>query len=290
MSLSFLVLGANGMLGNSCMRVLSEDGGSVWGTVRSTSAVSRFPEHMQKRLIPGVEADEIDTVMDAMVKSKPDVVVNCIGVVKQLPSSKNPLTALPLNAMFPHQLSRLCALTNARLIHISTDCVFSGEKGMYTETDRPDADDLYGISKHLGEIDYIHGVTLRTSIIGHELTGARSLIDWFLSQEGPVEGFTKAVFSGLPTVELARVIRDFVVPHPHLHGLYHVSADPIAKYELLRLVAGTYGRSNRIVASDRVTIDRSLDSSRFRSETTWRPAAWPELVQQMYLDFQRIQR
>lgn len=290
MSRRFLVLGANGMLGNSCMRVLSENGGTAWGTVRSTSASSRFPEHVRERLIAGVEADDLDTVVNAMARSRPDVVVNCIGVVKQLPSSKDPLVSLPLNSLFPHRLARLCALADARLIHISTDCVFSGEKGGYTEADPPDADDLYGVSKHLGEVDYPHAITLRTSIIGHELTGARSLVDWYLSQDDQVQGFTKAVFSGVPTVELARVIRDFVAPRPHLQGLYHVSADPISKYDLLRLIGATYGRQTRVVASDRLNIDRSLDSSRFRSATNWQPAAWADLIQRMYVEFQEISR
>jgi dTDP-4-dehydrorhamnose reductase len=167
-------------------------------------------------------------------------------------------------------------------VHISTDCVFSGAKGMYVESDFPDADDLYGRSKYLGEVDYPHAVTLRTSIIGHELDGARSLLCWFLAQGGSVRGFTKAVFSGLPTVELARVVRDFVLPHPELHGLYHVSAAPINKYDLLKLVAQAYGKSIEITPHDQLVIDRSLDSTRFKAATGYAPPSWPELVRTMH--------
>ena len=153
---------------------------------------------------------------------------------------------------------------------------------MYTEGDASDAKDLYGRSKYLGEVDYPHAITLRTSIIGHELEGARSLVGWFLAQEGNVKGFKRAVFSGLPTVEIARIIRDYVIPHPELHGLYHVSAEPINKYDLLRLVAQVYEKEIGIDPDETLVIDRSLDSTRFRKLTGYNPPAWPELIQSMH--------
>lgn len=164
---------------------------------------------------------------------------------------------------------------------MSTDCVFSGAKGMYTENDFSDAQDLYGRSKYLGEVDYHNAITLRTSIIGHELDGARSLVGWFLAQNKSVKGFKRAIFSGFPTVEMARIIRDFVLPHPQLHGLYHVSADPINKYELLQLIAHVYRKKIEIVSDESFMIDRSLDSSRFQKMTGYTPPKWPELVQTM---------
>ena len=152
---------------------------------------------------------------------------------------------------------------------------------MYTEADSPDAKDLYGRSKFLGEVDYPHAVTLRTSIIGHELDGARSLIGWFLSQTGCVKGYKRAIFSGLPTVEIARVLRDHVIPYPELHGVYHVSAEPISKFDLLSLVAQTYEKIIDITADDQTVIDRSLDSTRFRQATGFAPKPWPELIRSM---------
>ena len=133
----------------------------------------------------------------------------------------------------------------------------------------------------MGEVDYPNAITLRTSIIGHELDGSRSLVGWFLSQEGSVRGFKKAIFSGMPTIEVARLIRDHVLPNTHLHGLYHVSADPIDKFELLKLVADTYNKDIEIEEDDKFTIDRSLDSSRFRSATGFQPKSWPSMVQAM---------
>lgn len=282
MALTYLVLGATGMLGNACLRALGERGDQVWGTVRSEGSARRLPEPLRDRLIPNVDADNLDTVTRAIIQAKPDVVVNCIGMVKQLEDSRNPLVALPLNSLFPHRLHQLCRLANARLIHVSTDCVFSGAKGGYVETDHPDAIDLYGISKRLGEVAGPSAITLRTSIIGHELSSSHSLIDWFLSQGARTQGFTKAIFSGFPTVELARIIRDVVVPRPDLSGLYHVSSEPISKFDLLTLVAEAYDKTIIIDPSERLVIDRSLDSRKFQEATGYTPPSWPELVRRMH--------
>jgi dTDP-4-dehydrorhamnose reductase len=202
--------------------------------------------------------------------------------VKQLAQADDPLLALPINAMLPHRLARLCALGGARLVHVSTDCVFNGTKGDYRESDPSDAADLYGKSKFLGEVAYPQTVTLRTSIIGHELASAHGLIDWFLAQEGRVKGFRRAIFSGLPTVELAQVVRDFVLPHPEISGVFHVASEPIAKFDLLRMVAEVYGKSIEIVPDDAVVIDRSLNADCFSEATGYVAPPWPELVRRMH--------
>jgi dTDP-4-dehydrorhamnose reductase len=278
-----LVLGASGMLGNAVLRVMADSPGyQVTGTVRSARSVALFPCDLQHNIAVGTDVENFDSVVSLFAKLRPEVVINCIGLVKQLSEADDPLVALPINALFPHRLARLCAATGARLVHLSTDCVFSGSKGMYLETDLSDAKDLYGRSKYLGEVDYPNAITLRTSIIGHELDGARSLIGWFLSQNGPVKGYRRAVFSGLPTVVVARVIRDYVIPRPDLHGLFHLSAEAISKYDLLKLVASIYDKNIDIVADDQLAIDRSLDSSRFRNETGFQPAPWPELIKDMH--------
>jgi len=213
---------------------------------------------------------------------KPQTVVNCIGLIKQLADANDPLQALPVNAMLPHRLARLCELGGARLVHISTDCVFAGTRGNYRESDSADATDLYGRSKHLGEVTYPHTITLRTSIIGHELSSGHALLGWFLAQEGQVKGYTKAVFSGLPTVELARVVREVVLPRPELSGLFHVASAPIAKYDLLKLIADVYGKRIEIIPDDGLVIDRSLNAERFRDATGYVAPPWPELVKRMF--------
>lgn len=281
--MNVLVLGAAGMLGNAVLRFFADSKGFVVsGTVRSSHSVKLVPGDLQGNIIPGVDVESMDGLLTLFAGLKPDVVINCIGLVKQLADADDPLTALPVNSLLPHRLARLCAVSGARLVHMSTDCVFSGEKGMYVETDESDAKDLYGRSKYLGEVDYPNAITLRTSIIGHELDSARSLVGWFLAQEGRVNGFSRAIFSGLPTVEIARVIRDFVIPRPELHGLYHVSAEPINKFELLTLLAQVYGKKIEIQMDDRLVIDRSLDSSRFRNMTGFKPKNWLEMVRVMH--------
>lgn len=279
-----LVLAATGMLGHSVFRAFSDTASfEAWGTVRQPAGLRFFPEGDHPRLITGVDVLDSDALAAVLARVRPTVVINCAGIIKQLASANDPLVALPINSLLPHRLSRLCALANARLIHISTDCVFSGDKGHYVESDAADATDLYGRSKHLGEVtDAQHAVTLRTSIIGHELDSRRALVDWFLSQNGRVRGYSKAIFSGLPTVELARVIRDVVLPRPELHGLYHVSAQPIAKDALLRLIATTYGKQIDIEADDSVVIDRSLNSERFMAATGYLAGDWRSLIGLMH--------
>ena len=277
-----LVLGASGMLGNAALRLFAQSTGySAVGSVRSAASLRLLPEALRAQVEVGVDVENPDSLAAAFARVRPDVVINCVGVVKQLAEADDPLAAIPINSLLPHRLARLCAVAGARLIHVSTDCVFSGAKGMYLETDFPDANDLYGRSKYLGEVDYAHCVTLRTSIIGMELASAHGLVGWFLAQQGGVKGFTRAVFSGLPTVELARVMRDHVIPNAALRGVYHVSAEPINKFELLKLVAHAYGKAIDITPDDRLAIDRSLDSTRFRQATGYAPALWEQLVQRM---------
>lgn len=279
-----LVLGVTGMLGNAVFRVFSADAAyQAWGTLRSTSALHYFPQDSHARLLCGVDVLDQDALTSVMARVKPDVVINCVGLIKQLADANDPLTALPINAMLPHRLARLCELAGARLIHVSTDCVFSGRKGMYVEGDLSDAEDLYGKSKYIGELrEWPNAITLRTSIIGHELSSSHALVDWFLSQQNGVLGFARAVFSGLPTVELARVMKDFVIPHTELAGLYQVAAEPITKLDLLHLLAAQYGKQIEISPDNSVVIDRSLDGSRFRSATGYVAPAWPELVRVMF--------
>lgn len=277
-----LVLGASGMLGNAVLRLFAESTGfHVVGSVRSANVLSLLPKALHDQIICGVDVENTDSLAALFTRSRPDVVINCIGLVKQLANADDPLTAIPINSLLPHRLARLCDLAGARLIHISTDCVFTGTVGRYREQDFPDAQDLYGRSKYLGEVSYPHAVTLRTSIIGHELSSAHSLVGWFLSQQKRVQGYTRAVFSGVPTVELAQIIRDRVIPNPTLQGLYHVSAAPISKFDLLALVAEAYGKSIEIVPDDSVVIDRSLDSTYFSKSAGYQAPSWPELVQKM---------
>ena len=279
-----LIIGVSGMLGSTAYRFFaSSKGFRVTGTARSLHEIAALPQHDHATIVGGIDATDIDSIIGVIGTEKPDVVINCVGVIQQLASSKSSLTSISINSLFPHRLAQLCAASNARLIQISTDCVFAGDKGNYKESDSPDAHDLYGRSKLLGEVDYPHAITLRTSIIGHELGRAVSLIDWFLSQPGPqVSGYHRAIYSGFPTIELVRIIRDLVIPRPELHGLWHVASAPINKFDLLTLVKDVYGKTIEIVPDDSVVIDRSLDGSRFNAATGYAVPPWQDLITRMH--------
>jgi dTDP-4-dehydrorhamnose reductase len=277
-----LILGASGMLGHAVLRHFAgQDRHSVTGSVRSQAARDLLPAAVRDRVVVGVDVENNDSLGRLFTEARPDIVINCIGLVKQLAGAQDVPAVLSINSLLPHRLARLCTGAGTRLIHISTDAVFSGGKGKYRESDFCDADDLYGRSKLLGEVDYPHTVTLRTSMIGHELDSAHGLVEWFLSQRTGVLGYSKAVFSGLTTPELARVMHDFIIPNTALCGVYHVSADPIDKFTLLWQIAKIYGKTIDIAHNEGVVIDRSLDSTRFRRATGYLPPTWPELIAAM---------
>lgn len=278
-----LVIGASGMIGSTVLRVLSEKKDwKIYGTVRDEGVKRFFPALIGERLISDVDVEHPDALVKVLEQTRPDVVVNCAGLTKHKPRAEDPLVSIPINTLMPHRLAGLCKLAGARLIHVSTDCVFSGEKGKYVESDFADARDVYGKSKALGEVDYPHAITLRTSTIGHELQSDYGLLDWFLSQNGSCRGYTRAIFSGLPTVVFAQVVRDIVIPNVNMSGLYHVAAKSISKYDLLKLIADVYGKTIEIVSDDKLVIDRSLNAERFQSATGYIAPEWPELVKLMH--------
>jgi len=283
-----LILGGTGMLGHLLLRFLSTyPEYDVSATARSLAGLGKhFSEDLLVRFRrDSVDANYFDSVVRALASVEPDIVINCIGIIKQLPLSGDPLAAITINALLPHRISLISRTAGARVIHISTDCVFNGEKGMYTENDQSNAEDLYGRTKFLGELSYPHCVTLRTSIIGHELKGRYGLIEWFLAQTQKVRGFRKAIYSGFPTIELARIIHYYVLPNPELSGIYHVSSEPISKYDLLRLVAERYGKKIEIAPDDDFVQDRSLNSTIFRGITGYQPPSWDQLIEMMHSDF-----
>lgn len=282
--MKILVIGASGMIGSTVLRVLSEQRDwEVFGTVRDASVKRLFSAAIRERTIAGVDVEHPDLLIKILDQIRPDVVVNCAGLTKHKPEADDPLVSVPINTLMPHRLAGLCKLVGARLIHVSTDCVFSGEKGGYVENDFADARDVYGKSKALGEVLYPHTITLRTSTIGHELQSQYGLLDWFLAQEGRCKGYTRAVFSGLPTVVFAQVVRDMVIPHKELSGLYHVAAEPINKFDLLKLIAEVYGKTINIEPDDKFVIDRSLNADRFRQATGYVAPDWRSLIKSMHL-------
>jgi dTDP-4-dehydrorhamnose reductase len=279
-----LVLGGDGMLGHELFLALR-----ARHEVRVTLRQPLFAYGAQglfnaDNAYPGVEVRTAGKLEDVLGDFRPQAVVNCIGIVKQRPESEDAIVSIEVNSLMPHRLALACRAAGARLIHLSTDCVFSGERGRYSETDRPDPIDLYGRSKLIGEVTGEGALTLRTSMIGRGLYRKTSLVDWLVAQKGRVQGYCKAVFSGLTTRELSRAIGSILEKHPQASGLYHLSAEPIDKFTLLAKLRTRLGLNLEIVPVDEPRIDRSLDSTRFRRVFGYAPPAWDAMLDELAQD------
>jgi dTDP-4-dehydrorhamnose reductase len=279
-----LVVGATGTLGHRlCMEW--GDRFDCFGTVRRPVAAPVADLLAATTLIPGVTAEDPESLRPALEEAKPDAVVNCIGAVKQAESGQQAIPAIRINSLFPHQLAALCRERSIRMLHVSTDCVFSGERGGYGEDDVPDATDVYGRSKLLGEVSGEGLLTLRTSLIGRELRGALGLLEWLISNRGgSVRGFSRAVFSGFTTIALATELAFLIEEHPGLDGIWHLAAEPVDKLTLLTMLNDALNLGIEIVPDADVAINRALDSTRLRDATGRQPRRWDEMVDELSAD------
>ncbi|MBK6721956.1 MAG: SDR family oxidoreductase [Acidobacteria bacterium] len=278
-----LILGGNGMLGHKLVQILGSEFETFSTIRRELPAVERFGIFDRERTITNVDVTSERQVVDVIDRVRPDVVINCVGIIKQITST--PETMVQINTVLPRKLAELSAKYHFRLILISTDCVFAGSKGNYSEADVPDADDIYGKTKLRGEVVAPNCLTIRTSMFGRELDSSHSLIEWFLSMRNQtISGFTRAIYSGFSTIVLSEIISSLIKDRADLSGLYHISSDPISKFELLELVNDAFEANVTIKPDDSLIIDRSLDSTKFRSETGFVPPTWPEMIKLMAAD------
>lgn len=280
-----LILGGSGMLGHKLAQQLSPRF-DVFATVRDKGDALLSRNILEpSQLLANVDVSDDLALIRAIETTEPDAVINAVGIVKQNPTADDVTNTLTINSILPNKLSQLGEKYGYRLIAISTDCVFSGDKGNYSEVDTPDATDLYGHSKILGEVTEGNCLTIRSSIIGRELDTSHGLIEWFLSNRGgSVNGFVNAIYSGFPTIVFADIIGDLVLDHPDLQGLYHISSDPIDKFRLLGLVNDAFKAQVTINRDETFEIDRSLDSSKFRTATGFAPQTWEEMIERMAAD------
>jgi len=280
-----LVLGAGGMLGHKILERLAGDCEAV-GTLRGSGEPYKVARALAgARLRLGVSVEDLGSVARALDETRPHAVVNCIGIVKQRQAANDPASAIAINALFPHLLAALCRERGARLLHFSTDCVFSGRCGPYRESDPSDAGDLYGRTKFLGEVGGAGCLTIRSSIIGREIAGRAGLLEWFLAQRGHrVKGFAGALYSGLTTLAMADLVFDLLTRFPDIEGVWHVSGAPISKFELLHLINEVYDAGVTIERDNSFLCDRRLDSSRFRARTGFEPWSWRSMIEAMHED------
>lgn len=277
-----LVVGGDGMLGHQLFLGLGRSH-DVRVTLRRPLAeyapLALFSEH---NAYSGIDVRYPESLAGVLAHFRPEVVCNAAGIVKQRPAAADAVPSIEVNALFPHRLAAMAAEVGARVLHISTDCVFSGRRGAYTEEDLADPVDLYGRTKLLGELDQERCVTLRTSIIGLELHGRQGLVEWALAQRGRIPGFRRALYSGLTTTELTRVCGGLMTDHPELHGLWHVASAPISKYDLLVALSARLGRTEVEVApDDSFVCDRTLIADRFQRATGYRPPSWDTMLDEL---------
>ncbi|MBU1691711.1 SDR family oxidoreductase [Patescibacteria group bacterium] len=283
-----LILGGDGMLGHKIFQVLALRF-DTFATFRDPKGLwSRFPMYAVADpacVLGGVNALDFDSVVRAIARVRPTVVINCIGIIKQLKESQDPIVSLTLNSLFPHQLADLCDAIGARMFHVSTDCVFSGRKGNYTEDNMPDPEDLYGRTKLLGEVNRTNCLTVRTSIIGRDFLKRTGLLEWLLANRGGgVKGYKNAIYTGLPTQVLARIIGDVIEHHPKLSGLYHIASRPISKYDLLVSIRDALNLDIEVEPCDDPPCDRSLNPARFVSDTGHAIPEWAEMLAELAAD------
>jgi dTDP-4-dehydrorhamnose reductase len=278
--MKLLILGAGGMLGHQLCHTLNGRF-EIWGAFHNDPR--EFPHYdfiPQERTVGGVNAQDMSTVRRVLDMVKPDAVVNGIGIVKQRDEAKQAVPSIHVNALFPHQLADLCVERGIRVLQISTDCVFSGMRGNYTELDSPDPVDLYGRTKLLGELNRPGTLTLRTSIIGWQLNTHSSLLGWFASQRGlRTKGYRRAIYSGFSTSVLSTLIGDILETRKELTGLYHVSSAPISKFDLLVRLRDALGwKDITIDPDDQFYCDRSLIGAHFSTTTGWMPPSWDDMI------------
>lgn len=280
-----LILGVTGMLGHKLYQVLTPNFNVAATSRGSYSDISKYGLFQESNILSEVNVLEISRVEEVINQINPDVVVNCIGIIKQVQQVRDRLLSVWINSLFPHQLYKICEPRGIRLIHISTDCVFSGDKGNYIEDDPSDAKDIYGKTKYLGEVSGNGALTIRTSIIGRELSTSNGIVEWFIANKaGKVNGFSRAIFTGFPTVHLAQIIGDVIANQRDLNGIYHVASDPIDKFTLLNLINDRMGLGIEIKESQDFRCDRSLDSALFRNKTGFKPHSWEKMTSDLAQD------
>lgn len=275
--MKILVLGASGLIGSNIFKFLSNNSDhEVFGTYRNPNALAAFNQLLMPHLSEFTVGESMDSFDRLASRLHPDVIINALGVTKHVNENRD--TVITVNSLFPHQLASFATHNRIRLIHISTDCVFLGSRGMYKEIDAPDAVDLYGRSKILGEVTYDSHLTVRISTIGREISSQHGLLEWFLASEGRCLGYPKAIFSGLPSKYFAAVLDKFILHNPQVSGLYHVASLPIDKFTLLGSLARFYKKEIKIIPDELVAINRSLDSECFARMTGYIPPSWDELI------------
>lgn len=286
--MKILVFGAAGMIGHRIwMEANNTSGTQVFGVVRKSSEYYRNFQIFNENVFYETDVSHWENAEKVLNKVQPQFIVNAIGITIRKPEIQNLEKALEVNSFFPHRLLKWAQAHQSKVIHLSTDCVFDGGLGQYTELSQPTAKDHYGKTKFLGEIDGVSALTLRFSCIGRELESKTELLEWFLAQDRKeVKGFGKAIYSGVTTKVVAREVMRVITHFPELCGVFQLSSLPISKYDLLCLIQKVYGTSTSIARSDDYVSDKTLICSRFSEQTGYRSQSWEAMIDELKNDKQ----
>jgi len=279
-----LILGANGMLGHTLFSKLSLNRDlDVYGTIRNNQSIKWF--HNKDKIYTNVYAGDINIFSFILKNLEPEYVINCIGVHRQSDAIKNPIISIKINSLVPHLFAEECEKLGCKFIHFSTDYVFNGKKGMYVEKDIPNPEEIYGKSKLLGEIsNKKNSLTIRSSIIGHELGTSLSLVEWFLNQKNKVNGHKNFYTTSITTIEMANIIENYVF-YNNLNGIMHISSEPINKFDILTKISNIYNKPIEIIPDENFICNSTLDSSLFKKLTGYSAPSWDIMLNNMYKDF-----
>jgi dTDP-4-dehydrorhamnose reductase len=286
--MKIVILGGTGMIGHKLWHNLSKRFDDVYTIIhRAKKEFESYGIYNGDKVIDSIDVRDFKLLDGILLGLRPHVIINCIGITKRNPDSNNAISCLILNALLSHMLAEWGKVHGARVIVFGTDCVFNGKEGNYVEESLPSAEDLYGRTKYLGEIRERNCLTLRTSFIGRELTSFTELLEWFLAQDGKtIKGFRKALYTGVSTIYLSRVVGDLIEYHQNLSGLYHLSGEIISKYDLLCLARDAFKVNIEIIPDDSFICSRTLIGERFKKAIGVTVPSWREMMPEIASDNQ----
>ena len=286
--MKILILGLSGMLGHKLFSYLQKQNTYELYATTTTNFEIEHPNFkiVNKKNIFFSKTQNIDFFKKKITDIKPDLVINCIAILKESFFYLNPLKFIEINTVLPLQISELSKIFGFRFIHFSTDILYADTNKLSCENDKITLEGPYAASKFLGEVKNNNSLTIRTSIIGHQLNNKNSLVEWFLSYEGEtVNGYSNVIYSGLPTTEISKIIHEKIIPNVNLKGIINISSNPISKFELLKKIKKYYNKKVKINIDNSAISNRSLDSNLFNNKTGYLAPDWDVLVKEMFNDF-----
>lgn len=281
-----LIFGAGGMIGHRMFKTLKKQGHEVFGTLKKDlKEYDQFNIFKKSEIVTHLDVLDSKYVIESLNQIQPDVVLNCVGITLRKPEITDEAYCTKVNAEFPHLLDRWCTENKKYLIHFSTDCVFSGKDGPYTEDSVKSATDIYGRTKAAGEVSSAYSLTLRGSMIGLELFGKTELLEWALSQKGQtIKGYSQAIYSGITTNLMGDLVSKIIAKPPFLTGLYQVSSDPISKYDLLVLINKVFNLNMTILKEEAHATSKVLISKKIQNQIGFICPGWNEMLDQILIE------